>query len=51
MVQNYQDAMAICKWACCLNAFVTFPCNPQWPEIKTALLFGQQLQNRPDLVT
>ncbi len=23
MVQNYQDAMAICKWAGCPDAFVT----------------------------
>jgi hypothetical protein len=50
MVQNYQDAMAICRWARCLNAFVTFTYNPQWPEIKRALLPGQQLQDRPDLV-
>jgi hypothetical protein len=42
MVQNYQDAMAICKWADCSDAFVTFTCNPQWLEIKTALLLGQQ---------
>jgi hypothetical protein len=28
MVQNYQDAMAICRWARCLHAFVTFTCNP-----------------------
>ncbi len=28
MVQNYQDAMAICKWARCLDAFITFTCNP-----------------------
>jgi hypothetical protein len=41
MVQNYQDAMAICKWAHCPDAFVTFTCNPQWPEIKRALLLGQ----------
>ncbi len=51
MVQNYQDAMAICKWARCLDAFVIFTCNPQWLEIKKALLFGQQPQDRPDLVT
>jgi hypothetical protein len=51
MVQNYQNAMAICKWAGCLNAFVTFTCNPQWLEIKRALLLGQQPQDRPDLVT
>ncbi len=51
MVQNYQDAMAICRWAGCPDAFVTFTCNPQWLEIKKALLFGQRPQDRPDLVT
>jgi len=28
VVQNYQDAMAIYKWACCPNAFITFTYNP-----------------------
>jgi hypothetical protein len=28
MVQNYQDAMAICKWAGCPDAFVIFIFNP-----------------------
>jgi hypothetical protein len=42
MVQNYQDAMAICRWAGCSDAFVTCTCNPQWFEIRRALLFGQQ---------
>ncbi len=51
MVQNYQDAMAICRWAGCPDAFVTFTCNPQWLEIKRALLLGQQPQDRSDLVT
>jgi hypothetical protein len=45
MVQNYQDAMVICRWAGCLNAFVTFTCNPQWFEIKRALPLEQQLQD------
>jgi hypothetical protein len=51
MVQNYQDAMAICKWAGCSNVFVTFTCNPQWLEIRRALLLRQQPEDRPDLVT
>jgi len=51
MVQNYQNAMAICRWAHCPNAFVRFTCNPQWPEIKRVLLLGQQPQDRPNLVT
>jgi hypothetical protein len=42
MVQNYQNAMAICRWASCLDAFVIFTCNPQWLEIKKALLLGWQ---------
>jgi hypothetical protein len=51
MVQNYQDAMAIYRWARCSDAFVTFTCNPQWPEIKRTFLLGQQPQDRLDLVT
>jgi hypothetical protein len=43
--------MAIYRWAGCLDVFVTFTCNPQWLEIKRALLLGQQPQDRPDLVT
>jgi hypothetical protein len=38
MVQNYQDAMAIYRWARYLDAFITFTYNPQCPEIKRALL-------------
>jgi hypothetical protein len=48
MVQNYQDAMAICKWAGYPDAFVTFTCNPQWFEIKRTLPLGQQPQDRPN---
>jgi hypothetical protein len=51
MVQNYQDAMAIYRWAHCLDVFIIFTCNPQWPEIKRTLLPGQEPQDRPDLVT
>jgi hypothetical protein len=38
MVQNYQNAMAICRWVDCPDMFITFTCNPQWLEIKRALL-------------
>jgi hypothetical protein len=51
MVQNYQDAMAICRWAGYPDAFVTFTYNPQWLQIKRALPLRQQPQDRPDLVT
>ncbi|KAI9121788.1 hypothetical protein K1719_007178 [Acacia pycnantha] len=33
MIQNYQDAMAICAWAGYPDIFLTFTCNPMWPEI------------------
>ncbi|KAI9072222.1 hypothetical protein K1719_045812 [Acacia pycnantha] len=33
MIHNYQDAMAICAWAGYPDIFVTFTCNPMWPEI------------------
>ncbi len=51
MVQNYQNAMVICRWADYPDAFVTFTYNPQWLEIKRTLPFGQQPQDRPDFVT
>ncbi|XP_057788274.1 uncharacterized protein LOC131005359 [Salvia miltiorrhiza] len=33
MIQNYQDAMAICRWTGYPSLFITFTCNPKWPEI------------------
>jgi hypothetical protein len=36
MVQNYQNAMAICRWAGYPDVFVTFTCNPQWLEESVA---------------
>ncbi|XP_057799073.1 uncharacterized protein LOC131014899 [Salvia miltiorrhiza] len=33
MIQNYQDAMTICRWTGYPSLFITFTCNPKWPEI------------------
>ncbi|KAI9106718.1 hypothetical protein K1719_022246 [Acacia pycnantha] len=33
MIQNYQDAMAICACAGYPDIFITFTCNPMWLEI------------------
>ena len=33
------------------DVFVTFTCNPEWPEIQQELLPGQTSQDRPDLVS
>ncbi|CAH9133153.1 unnamed protein product [Cuscuta epithymum] len=37
MIQNYQDAMAICRWAGYPDLFITFTCNPKWSEISRFL--------------
>ncbi|KAI9123390.1 hypothetical protein K1719_004690 [Acacia pycnantha] len=34
MIQNYQDAMAICRSEGYPDLFLTFTCNPAWPEIQ-----------------
>lgn len=53
MIQNYQDAMAICRSCGHLDLFITFTCNSQWPEIKSALdlTSGQKTEDRPDIVS
>ena len=33
MIQAYQDAMTICRFAGYPDLFITFTCNPSWPEI------------------
>ena len=38
MIQNYQDAMAICRFYGNPDIFITFTCNPKWPEITRALI-------------
>jgi hypothetical protein len=49
--QYYQDAMAICRWAGYPDLFLTFTCNPKWPEIQYMLdhLPGQKPEDRPDI--
>ncbi|KAL4559822.1 hypothetical protein LXL04_031968 [Taraxacum kok-saghyz] len=52
MVQQYQDAMAICRWAGPPDLFVTMTCNPRWIEIDRhvrKLVPGQQNTDRPDI--
>ncbi|KAH0712137.1 hypothetical protein KY289_008096 [Solanum tuberosum] len=50
--QNYQDAMAICRWAGNPDLFLTFTCNPKWPEINEMLRLIDQSDNdnRVDIV-
>ena len=38
MIQNYHDGIAICREYGPPDFFVTFTCNPKWPEIAEGLL-------------
>nr|GEU32530.1 hypothetical protein [Tanacetum cinerariifolium] len=53
MIQQYQDAMAICRWVGPLDLFVTMTCNPKWPEIQREVescIPGQPTVDRPDTI-
>ncbi|XP_020113189.1 uncharacterized protein LOC109727463 [Ananas comosus] len=53
MIQNYQDAIAICRSSGPPDLFITFTCNAQWQEIRDALQFmpGQRPEDRPDIIS
>jgi hypothetical protein len=52
MIQNYQDAMAICSWAGYPDLFITFTCNHKWPEVVDFLTAHRLTPaDRPDLVS
>ncbi|XP_031099731.1 uncharacterized protein LOC116003933 [Ipomoea triloba] len=52
MIQNYQDAMAICRWIGYPNLFITFTCNPKWPEIERYLNRNNlAAQDRADILS
>ena len=34
MIQNHQDALAICKSIGYPDLFIIFTCNPKWPKIQ-----------------
>ncbi|XP_058784536.1 uncharacterized protein LOC131659346 [Vicia villosa] len=52
MIQNYQDAMAICGWIGYPDLFITFTCNHKWPELVDFLkTYHLKPEDRPDLVS
>jgi hypothetical protein len=51
MAEQYHDAMAIVSNTSNPDVFITFTANPCWPEIDEALLPGQTVQDRPDIVS
>jgi len=49
--ENYQDAMTICHARGYPSLFITFTCNPKWPELVRLLdKFSCSSEDRPDLV-
>ncbi len=48
MIQNCQDALAIYRYYDGADLFVTATADPNWQEIKDALLPGQKPSDRPD---
>ncbi|XP_016192896.1 uncharacterized protein LOC107633811 [Arachis ipaensis] len=50
MIQNYQDAMTICRVVGYPDLFLTFTCNPKWPELEDFLKnMDLNAEDRPDM--
>jgi hypothetical protein len=48
---EYQDGMARCRALGKPDLFITFTCNPNWPEIEEAMKgFEEGVSSRPDLI-
>ncbi|XP_014673789.1 PREDICTED: uncharacterized protein LOC106814041 [Priapulus caudatus] len=47
--EAFQDAMAIVRHYGKPSLFLTFTCNPNWPEIKASLFHGEAPSDRPDI--
>ncbi|XP_058761708.1 uncharacterized protein LOC131635112 [Vicia villosa] len=51
MDQLYYDGMAICSKVGFPDLFITFTCNPNWPEIQRALTpLNMKAHDRPDII-
>jgi len=50
MIQNYHDGIAICRVYGPPDLFITFTCNPKWPEIIQNIQHGTQPSDRPDII-
>ena len=50
MHERQQDSMSYVRRYGHPDLFITITCNPNWPEIKSNLLTGQESKDHPDLV-
>jgi hypothetical protein len=51
MNQLYQDSMALVRKFGKPDLFITMTCNPNWREILHELRFGEEANDRPDLIS
>ena len=52
MKNNYLDAMAICRHFGFPDLFITFTCNPKWPEITRYLTqHNLNTEDRPEIIS
>ena len=51
MKKLYLDSMAIVREYGKPDLFLTFTCNPKWPDVQRAIFENQQPQDRPDITT
>ncbi|XP_074313927.1 uncharacterized protein LOC141649130 [Silene latifolia] len=52
MRETYQDTLTIYRWCGYPDLFITFTCNPKWPEIiRFVQKRGLRPENRPDILT
>ena len=50
MMQAFQDSMAVSRHLGLATYFITFTCNPTWPEIMRELRPGEKPLDRPDII-
>ena len=48
--ERYLNSLAVSRVVGRADLFITFTCNPAWPEITAELLEGQKSTDRPDVV-
>ncbi len=49
MAETFQDSMAVVRKFGKPDYFITFTCNPGWPEIQASLFPGESPSDRPDM--
>jgi PIF1-like helicase/Helitron helicase-like domain at N-terminus/Helicase len=50
LADKYHDALALAAHFGPPTFFITFTCNPNWPEITSALFLHQNASDRPDII-